>query len=89
MRFAVTPIPRPRPFAILDPILGFQGGGVVPGPLGAPQLARVHGGETIFPGGPMVINLIMDKKVIGTASIDAVHRTAKFNAGMMPGSIGS
>jgi len=28
---------------------GFQYGGVVPGPVGRPQLAMVHGGETIFP----------------------------------------
>lgn len=29
--------------------LGFDTGGVVPGPRGAPQLAMVHGGETILP----------------------------------------
>jgi hypothetical protein len=29
--------------------LGFDVGGVVPGPIGAPQLAIVHGGETIVP----------------------------------------
>lgn len=28
---------------------GFDVGGVVPGPVGSPQLAIVHGGETIFP----------------------------------------
>ena len=32
-------------------ILGFQQGGVVPGPPGTPQLAVVHGGETISPAG--------------------------------------
>ena len=31
--------------------LGFQQGGVVPGPVGAPQLAVVHGGERIIPAG--------------------------------------
>jgi hypothetical protein len=30
-------------------VLGFDSGGVVPGPRGAPQLAMVHGGETILP----------------------------------------
>lgn len=30
-------------------LLGFQSGGVVPGPLGSPQLAVVHGGERITP----------------------------------------
>ncbi len=29
----------------------FQSGGIVPGPRGAPQLALVHGGETIIPAG--------------------------------------
>jgi hypothetical protein len=32
-------------------IFGFAEGGVVPGPKGAPQLAMVHGGETITPPG--------------------------------------
>lgn len=31
------------------PKLSFDTGGVVPGPIGAPQLAMVHGGETILP----------------------------------------
>lgn len=32
-------------------IPGFQAGGVVPGPLGAPMLAMVHGGEVVTPPG--------------------------------------
>ena len=28
---------------------GFQEGGTVPGPIGQPQLAVVHGGETVIP----------------------------------------
>lgn len=32
-------------------ILGFQSGGLVPGPIGAPQLAVVHGGEMVLPAG--------------------------------------
>ena len=33
-------------------LLSMQAGGIVPGPLGAPRLAMVHGGETITPPGP-------------------------------------
>ena len=29
--------------------LGFDQGGVVPGPVGQPRMAMVHGGETILP----------------------------------------
>lgn len=32
-------------------IPGFQSGGIVPGPVGAPQLAVVHGGEMVIPAG--------------------------------------
>jgi tape measure domain-containing protein len=32
-------------------VSGYEKGGVVPGPVGAPQLAVVHGGETITPPG--------------------------------------
>ena len=47
-------------------LLGFASGGTVPGPLGMPQLAMVHGGERVMPanglslaggGGAIVINL--------------------------------
>ncbi len=44
--------------------LGFDKGGIVPGPIGAPQMAVVHGGETILPthksnfgGGGGVVNI--------------------------------
>jgi hypothetical protein len=30
-------------------VRGFNTGGIVPGPIGKPQLAMVHGGETILP----------------------------------------
>lgn len=33
----------------LEKIIPYDTGGVVPGPVGAPQLALVHGGETILP----------------------------------------
>lgn len=35
-------------FSGIGSILGFQGGGRVPGPEGAPQLAIVHGGEVVL-----------------------------------------
>ena len=38
-------------YAYSSNLPGFASGGVVPGPLGAPQLAVVHGGETIIPAG--------------------------------------
>lgn len=34
---------------IFGGIVGYDAGGVVPGPVGSPQLALVHGGETILP----------------------------------------
>lgn len=42
--------------------LGFQKGGIVPGPIGEPMSAIVHGGETIIPagkfGGGITINIM-------------------------------
>ena len=46
-------------FATAAAIKSFQFGGVVPGPVGQPQLAVVHGGETITPaesGGAVNVN---------------------------------
>jgi len=45
-------VPTPTPIAPL-PIWypGYQSGGTVPGPVGRPQMAMVHGGETITPPG--------------------------------------
>lgn len=39
---------------VTEDILGFAEGGVVPGPIGAPVPALVHGGETIIPHGKTV-----------------------------------
>lgn len=52
----------PGPIGGIGKVLGFAEGGVVPGPIGAPQLAVVHGGETVTPpggklGGGDVINI--------------------------------
>lgn len=50
-------------------IKGFADGGTVPGPIGAPQLAVVHGGETITPArqaaaGGTVVNLFVEGSVV-------------------------
>ena len=45
---------------LLSHIPGFASGGVVPGPIGAPTLAVVHGGETVIPtkgGAPASVNI--------------------------------
>lgn len=61
--------------------LGFDTGGVVPGPVGSPQLAVVHGGETILPthrqsfGAGTVINLTvnaLDARGAADAVVDAL-----------------
>lgn len=79
-----VPVPRPR-------VSEFAHGGIVPGPQGRPQLAVVHGGETILSnrGSILVVQLVLDRKVIGQVAVDALHRTARFQAGMTPGAIGS
>lgn len=40
-----------NPFSPSFKLPGFASGGIVPGPLGMPQLAVVHGGETVTPQG--------------------------------------
>lgn len=37
--------------APIDKVMGFADGGIVPGAIGAPMLAVVHGGETVIPNG--------------------------------------
>lgn len=61
-------------------MLGFDTGGVVPGPIGAPQMAMVHGGETILPthktggqtamGGTQTIIVQVDGREIARALVD-------------------
>jgi hypothetical protein len=64
-------------------LLGFQSGGVVPGTLGAPRLAMVHGGETITPAGGSSGNLtfiyspqmsLADEREIQSKLIPALDR---------------
>ncbi len=42
------------------PIQGFAEGGVVPGSIGQPQLAMVHGGETIIPANESMGNIVVN-----------------------------
>jgi len=80
-------------------IPSFQHGGIVPGMPGQAVPILAHAGERIIAAGqpiagmngggqPIIVQLVLDKRVIGQVSIDAFHRTAKFQAGMTPGSIG-
>ena len=55
---------KPREGGIISKakdFLGFAQGGIVPGPIGAPQLAVVHGGEEVLTpgqrGGTMIFNI--------------------------------
>ena len=49
----------------LNPPKEYDNGGVVGGPIGAPQLAVVHGGETVTPaGGSMMVNVYLDGRFI-------------------------
>lgn len=55
------------------PLLTFAGGGLVPGPVGAPQVAVVHGGEEVLTPeqraavgqGGVDVTLILDREVLG------------------------
>lgn len=48
----------------------FAGGGVVPGPIGAPRAAVVHGGETITPPGAPVVTVIVNDGAVNPDAID-------------------
>jgi TP901 family phage tail tape measure protein len=53
----------------------FARGGTVPGPVGAPQLAMVHGGERVIPvgaggGGPTVVVNISGNTIIGELDLE-------------------
>jgi len=60
---------------------GFGGGGIVPGPVGRPMLATVHGGEMITPpGGTNIQNYItieLDGRQIANYVIDTVGKRAR------------
>jgi hypothetical protein len=71
-------------------ITGYQYGGTVPGPLGSPQLAVVHGGETISPAGRAgtVVNVYVAGSVATERNLarsirDAIVREGHRNGGSM------
>lgn len=56
-------------------IPSFHGGGVVPGPLGAPVLAQVHAGETIIPvGGALSGSTINNYYFYGPVGVEDIGR---------------
>ena len=58
------------------PMQGFARGGTVPGPIGMPQLAVVHGGEQILTqaqqrgGGGLTVNVVLQGPVYGVLDLD-------------------
>lgn len=80
----------------LGRIPGFDSGGIVPGPVGAPRLAVVHGGETILPthrtgggGAGTTINInvtagVGDPVAIGQGVADYLVRAYRANGALLP-----
>jgi len=70
-----------RPF--FDGFLAYKQGGLVPGPLGKPQLGLLHGGEEVIPAGrrgeAMVNNLQMHVTINGTSEEALVKFERLFN----------
>ena len=76
-----SPMTLPGGAAGHGAIRGFATGGIVPGPLGAPQLAMVHGGETIIPpesNGGVVVNfsqpVFFDREDTMNRFVDLIRR---------------
>lgn len=61
----------------------FAHGGVVPGPIGSPQLAMVHGGESITPNGGMTVNVnvgtLMGDEVSIRHLVDEIQKELRRN----------
>ena len=78
---------------LLGRIPGFDSGGIVPGPRGAPQLIMAHGGETVLPthkggGGGTVINInvtagVGDPDAIGRQIAQYLNRAALGNGPLL------
>ncbi len=56
---SVSGIPFREPVENI-PVEGFASGGIVPGAIGQPQLAMVHGGETIIPSNESMGNIVLN-----------------------------
>ena len=76
----------------ISPVGSFATGGVVPGPIGSPRLAMVHGGEVITnPNisngnkGNTTIQLVLDKKILDEITIDSMGKFLRRRAGFLPG----
>lgn len=67
-------------FGVLKSLLGFKDGGIVPGPLGQPRLAIVHGGESITPANKKSINFRPTFNITGNMAndidVDSIVRRA-------------
>lgn len=68
--FGATGFDRPRAFP--ERLAEFQEGGVVGGPTGAPQLAIVHGGETVLPTHRMAVRApeLVEHRLTGRANVN-------------------
>lgn len=68
-------------FGAVGKIFGFAKGGIVPGPIGAPQLALVHGGETVTPAGRAASTITLNNEtninIQGSIDNDNVDTIAK------------
>jgi len=58
-------------FAKLFEVPNYQTGGTVPGTIGEPQLAMVHGGETITPAGKSGVTIVFEGPVYGFADFES------------------
>jgi len=84
---SIGSIPTPSGIAkgalggIIDRIPGFAQGGIVGGPVGAPQLAIVHGGERVLTPqqqqGSTTIVLEIDGDAFGRFVVDATNKAAR------------
>lgn len=68
------------------PVRPYQSGGVVPGPIGSPQLGLLHGGETVVPThqGPMtvVVPVYLNGREIARALGQQANRQSGTGAGI-------
>ncbi len=77
-----SPTPGPNYGVSFGSVPQFAGGGTVGGPIGMPQLAVVHGGETVSAGGgETTINLIMDGQVLETVLWNRMDKTVRLRGG--------